>query len=331
MSADGRVFRERASEVSDRIAALAMMPEFDAVDEPTVSQVQAPGSADANDGPWFPDDRATNRQTEGGIAGSDDRNLVTSAGSPWRMVGVALMRRGNEDINSTDGWGAGGSGAFIGPRTLLTAAHVVIDDGDDDMPNTLAAAPAKRGNSWSTDDPPENGVDANAKYPWGLRRATWYFWPEDHERNEFRYDYALVVLRDFNWAPGRVGFGYQTTTWLDYKGYNMAGYPGDGQSCKHSPDPDGKCGGYLYKNYGNITAVGKWTGVHYIDTQPGMSGAPVYELKEDIDRRRIYWINVAECDNSDCGMAKRLRKGSFRTICRWIDIFPGACASNPDC
>lgn len=333
LSADGRVFRERTSEVSARIAALASMPQFDAVAESTVSQVHAPGSTAVrnDDVPPLPDDRATDRHSEGGIAGSDDRELVVSSGSPWRKVGVALLRRSNTNIDALTGWGPGGSGAFIGPRAVLTAAHVVIDDGDDDEPKILAAGPAKRGDSWSGDDPPPNAAEGNDKFPWGLRRVSWYFWPEDHESGEFRYDYALVILRDLNWAPGRVGFGYQTTTWLDYKGYNLAGYPSDDESCKDSPDDDEKCGGYLYKNYGNITAVGKWSGVHYIDTQPGMSGGPVYELQESIDRRTIYFINVAQCDTSDCGMAKRLRKGSFRTLCGWIDVFPSSHFSNVDC
>lgn len=333
LSADGRVFRERTSAISARIAALATMPEFDAVDEPTVSQVHAPGgtAAQGDDAPRLPDDRATDRHSEGGIAGSDDRDLVTSSGSPWRKVGVALLRRDDSNINSPDGWAGGGSGAFIGPRAVLTAAHVVVGDGDDAKPRILAVAPAKRGASWSGETPPANGVFSNEKYPWGLRRVKWYFWAEDFEPGEFRYDYALVILRDLTWSPGNVRFGYQSTTWLDYRGYNMAGYPGNDEPCKHSPDDDGKCGGYLYKNYGNITAVGKWAGVHYIDTQPGMSGGPVYHLEEEIDRRTIYLINVAECDNSDCGMAKRLRKGSYRTLCGWIDVFPSAHFSNIEC
>lgn len=62
----------------------------------------------------------------------------------------------------------------------------------------------------------------------------------------------------------------------------------------------------------------------------GSSTSPIYQLGNN-DKRTLFFINVAECDTSDCGVGKRIRAGSFGTICDWIDTRPSSYFSNVEC
>ncbi len=69
---------------------------------------------------------------------------------------------------------------------------------------------------------------------------------------------------------------------------------------------------------------------HWLDTQTGHSGAPMYISKNG--DRVIYLVHVKSCDDPrDCGAAKRLKSGSTSSICSWVEAWPSSFYPNVNC
>ena len=210
---------------------------------------------------------------------------------------------------------------MVGHRSVLTAAHCISSNGSS-VTKAMRVAPAGRGIDY-----------AGNRSPFGNRYVEWYTWPNGWNGNNsnVRYDYAILRLTDINWSPGYVRFGHQTTTWLDYKNYNTAGYPAESHSCADSPldsgSHAGKCAGYMYRQYAAVTAVGASGMWHQHDISPGQSGSPLYILNGN--DRVIYGVvhGGTQWDN----LAHRIRSGSYGLICSAVNAAPSSYFSNPSC
>ena len=324
MSADGRVFVERLDAFAARLRHIATMPE-DGMSGPSDEGWTPPGMEAHRSAFLNPLDPAA-----GGIHGSDQRSPVTTSSYPDRAVGVAILapRGGGSVWSGPTLWDGRGSGGMIGPRAVMTAAHIISDNNNVFV---TAAAPAKRGDSW--DGVPNNtgpGMNyaSSAEFPYGARRAVWYYWNTGYDGHP-RYDYGALILQDLAWSPGWIRAGYQTNSWLNFRdGWYMFGYPGG--NCANSYDGDGTCGGYMHWIRGETRDVYTNHALHWLDTKPGQSGALLYILKNN--DRVAYLINHGECTGlRDCGVAKRLRSGSYNSICSIVNANPSSYFPQSDC
>lgn len=251
--------------------------------------------------------------------GDDSRTLVTSIGYPSSAVAVALMAPGGISFA-----GIAGSASMIGPRHVLTVCHTFTEDGEQH--EVRGVAPARRGSSWSDEPVPIEG-DGNSKFPHGVRRVQWYYWPNGWDGSGTRYDYGVLILWDQPFMPGYILCGTRPIEDLDYNNANMVGYPGGEKTCKFSPDDDGECGGYAYFEYGE-TASGYTNHIyHKLDVQEGQSGAPLYWYDDGV--RRVFMMHKATYAAS--AYAKRIRGGNFDSICEWIGNWPSETYDDPEC
>jgi len=266
------------------------------------------------------------RPTADTFHGGDGRSLVTSSAYPWSAVGVALLRRTSPAGQSSASYSRSTSGTMIGPRHVLTAAHVFTDGNGVD--NVLGAAPAARGYNYANDQSPYTECGFTPKFPFGIRRVQWYYWPAQWDDSGLKFDYAVLILRDnCPVLPGYIGWGYQTAHWLNYRYMNMAGYPAAWKKCEASPEGNGDCDGYMYYQYEQTTAV--YTNYAYsrFDVQEGQSGAGIYDRSGS--DRHVYIIHKGSSGPYTYG--KRLRSGSFSTICSWVDNWTSQYGPNPNC
>jgi V8-like Glu-specific endopeptidase len=343
VSADGRAYIEREQAYRPRVARVPSMPEsrasrsagpdhlgrealgFGTLETSTIpasGSTQGIAALNATNGPAIEGEIGIEPPPPlaDTIFDGDGRTLVTTSSYPWRAVGVALLK------SDDDSWSRGtGSAAMIGPRAALTVAHAITKNGRDW--NVLGVGPAARGYSWcdgtGLPDAP------TCKFPFGLRWVQWYYWPGQWDGDGITYDYGVLILADLNWSPGWVNFGYQTTIWLDYSDMNTAGYPAPSKSCAASPDADGECGGYMYRQYENTTSVFTNTAYYKFDVQEGQSGAPIYAYDAESDDRVVYIIHKGS--DGPYAYGKRLRSGSFNTICGWVGNWPSSYFNNVSC
>ncbi len=325
VSADGRVFVERLDAFEARLRHIATMPE-EGMSGPGHEGWTPPGMETHRSALWNPSDPVA-----GGIHGADQRTPVTSTSYPERAVGVAIVKPEANSGSVWSGpkrWVGRGSGGMIGPRAVMTAAHVISSNNNVVV---TAAAPGKRGRSWGINDDdlgPGPNYNSSSQFPYGARRVVWYFWNTGYDGHP-RYDYGALILQDLAWSPGWIRAGHQSTSWLDYRnGWYMFGYPGD--SCANSFDGDGTCGGYMYRIKGETRDVHLNYAIHWLDTQPGQSGALLYYLKNN--DRVAYLINHGSCVGvRDCGVAKKLRSGSYNSICSIVNSYPSSYFPQSDC
>lgn len=237
------------------------------------------------------------------VFSDDDRNPVeNSAPYPWRALGVRLQGSNVKRYCSA---------AMIGPRAALAAAHCISPSGDG---TDIKISYGRMG-----------GDDAAAS---GVRDVAWYYWPNEWTGIDdgSKYDYAVLIFADKPWSPGFVSFGHRG---VSIGSRSHAGYPNYDLACGQSPQlPNGNaCAGYLYRTSGYVSAVWSYTISHYIDTEDGQSGGPIYSAYGDLDRV-IFYLH-SQSGNPNTG--KRLTSGSYATICKWVKARPSSYFGNIEC
>jgi glutamyl endopeptidase len=185
------------------------------------------------------------------VHGPDDRVQITNtAAYPWRVhASLAIVARDNSRWIGT-GW-------FIGPRTLVTAGHVVYIKG--------SGVPGRDGWVKSIDVMPgRNG----STLPFGSVRSVSFRsvlgWTRDG--SEF-FDYgAIIIPTQLGNTVGWFGYGVYSDADLRAATVNISGYPGD--------KPPGT---QWYDSHG-VAAVDSRKVFYDIDTMGGQSGSAVYRI-----------------------------------------------------
>jgi len=227
----------------------------------------------------------------------DDRRLVTDTlAVPNRWIcSIDVIRAGNK-LNR-------GTGVLIGPRQVLTAAHVLYEP-DGTGPQSVHVAPGRNGRT----------ATAGVFEPVGRIKATAYSVPGEFltgraVRTNTRYDFALITLeKDASALPVKAQGGAPLGYWgspangaktvlraldpafLTGKPVYVCGYPGDWCGRTHL-DPRIGCSAddqatAQLVHYGLATFPVPMPGVllHTADTFEGQSGAPVWMQFNDGSR-----------------------------------------------
>mgnify|MGYP001500639505 CR=1 FL=1 len=220
------------------------------------------------------------------VIGIDDRvQITTTATYPWSAH--ASLR-----ITANDGSQWIGTGWFIGPRTLVTAGHVVFIrnsgvPGRDGWVRSITVVPGRNG----AQQPFGSAVSSN------LRSVTGWTLNGDQE-----YDYGAIILSsDLGSSTGWLGFGaFSDATLLDSVA-NISGYPGD------------KPAGTQWYHARRVTSVGPRKVYYDVDTFGGQSGSAVYRI---VNGQR-YAVAVHAYGGSTSNSGTRITSPVFQNLQSW--------------
>jgi glutamyl endopeptidase len=221
------------------------------------------------------------------VCGIDNRVRISPAATiPWRWTCELLITMAN-------GAGARGTGWFIGPRTVMTAGHVVFS----------AAA-----GGWATSIEVVPGMD-DASRPFGSQVGTSFRsvvgWTVNGDPE---YDYGAIILPNNNLGNTVGWFGFAALSDADLQNLlvNTAGYPGD------------KPFATMWFNAGAITTVTARRLNYMIDTFPGQSGSSIWRLQNGL-RHGVGIHGYGGCPNK----AVRIVVPVFNNMLAWKNLgFP---------
>lgn len=217
------------------------------------------------------------------VHGSDDRVQVgNTTPYPWRTIC-------HLEIAAANGKSFIGSGAFIGPRVVLTAGHCVYLHGNGGWAKNVRVIPGRNGNA----------------RPYGDAVGTYYHsvkgWTNSQDAD---YDYGVIVLPSNKKLGDTVGWmGLANLSMASLMGLNVnsSGYPGD------------KPYGTQWWNANNILAVTNRRLYYQIDTMGGQSGSPVWRFKDG--NRHIVGIHTT--GGSPFNGATRINEAVFDNLVAW--------------
>ncbi len=179
------------------------------------------------------------------IVDFDDRiRVLNTSVIPWRRIC-------HLQITSANGGRFLGTGALIGPRTVITAGHCVYMHSQGGWPSSIRVTPGRNGSS-----EPFNHVDAV-----GLRSVRG--WVTSRQRE---FDYGAIILPPSFAAqnPSAFGFASLSDAALTAKKLNTAGFPGD------------KPAGTMWFAGRRARKITPRTLVYNTATMGGQSGSPVW-------------------------------------------------------
>lgn len=197
-----------------------------------------------------------------------------------------------------------GSGTMVGPRHVMTAAHVMIDE-------ETGQVVWESQNGWDSEFRP--GQYRYNDQVHGSVDVQGGFYPAAYQEGVDGYDVAVVIIADTKSWLGWYGMCWGSESYLTSRSFASYGYPGDSQYCANSYSGTA-CSGYQYRdsvdwcrpNSGtNSTRLDMGT---TCDAMPGQSGAAVWGYYNgspcafgnvtSVDtyhtygfRMRQYWVN----------------------------------------
>lgn len=182
------------------------------------------------------------------IFGPDQRKVYNSTAYPWRCVGRVESALGS------------GSGVMIGPRHLLTCAHIV-----DWQPNNTTG--------WLKFTPMYYNGSAPYGSAWGA--LTYYKYKvagPTIDSTEIQYDYVVIVLdRRIGDNIGWLGAKSYSDSWDGGAYWTHAGYPGDLTGTQRPTYQTGIALDGDFWSADDNESMG-----HKADIWPGQSGGPFW-------------------------------------------------------
>ncbi|WP_394822034.1 trypsin-like serine peptidase [Pendulispora albinea] len=217
------------------------------------------------------------------IIGKDDRvQIVNSNAVPWKRIC-------HLQIESADGGRFLGSGALVGPRTVVTAGHCVYMHTQGGWARSITVTPGRNGS---------NNSFGQCKAV-GLRSVRG--WVNMRKRE---YDYAAIIL-PYDYAkkqrPSAFGFATYSDTVLKSARLNLAGYPGD------------RPAGTIWYHGRKAKAVKSQTLIYDIDSMGGQSGSPVWVR---LNEKRIM-VGIHTNGSPNGNSATRITQPVFENLQRW--------------
>lgn len=196
------------------------------------------------------------------VIGRDNRTRVTDTDmSPWRMICSIRVTRGS--ITNV------GTGFMIGPRTLLTAGHVLVSPDKPHLPSTVQVIPGL------------NGEKAPYRSHYAERFSVHPKWTKEYSP---ACDLALIHLgqplgNETGW------FRVDAKASSDMIGHwvHVTGYPAEKKEAlgQETSVPLTRQACQLWHHAAPIDRFEVGRVFYRVDTTEGQSGAPIYLLEDD--------------------------------------------------
>lgn len=217
------------------------------------------------------------------VIGKDDRKKITGTSNyPWRAI--CSLR-----IKAKDGTSWIGTGFFIGPRTVITAGHVVYMHKHGGWAKSIEVIPGRNASS----------------RPYGSCVTSKFHSVKGWTSNKKRInDYGAIILPENKKMGNTVGyFGYANYSLVNLLGLkvNLSGYPGD------------KPSGTQWWHCRKIKLVTPRTLVYNIDSAGGQSGSPVWKYKNG----KRYVVGIHTNGSSLGNSATRITSAVYKNLKNW--------------
>ncbi|TYP71430.1 trypsin-like serine peptidase [Aquimarina intermedia] len=217
------------------------------------------------------------------VIGKDDRKRITQTKKyPWRTI--CSLR-----ITAKDGTNWIGTGFLIGPRTVITAGHVVYMHNHGGWAKKIEVIPGRNGSS----------------KPFGSCTSSHLHSVKGWTKSKKRImDYGAIILpKNCKYGKQLGYFGYANYSFASLLGLkvNLSGYPGD------------KPSGTQWWHCRKIKFVTPRTLVYNIDSAGGQSGSPVWKYKNG----KRYVVGIHTNGSSLGNSATRITSPVFKNLKNW--------------
>jgi V8-like Glu-specific endopeptidase len=219
------------------------------------------------------------------IIGKDDRvRMQNTKAIPWKRIC-------HLQIEAQNGSRFLGTGALIGPRTVVTAGHCVFLHDAGGWAKSITVSPGRNSGS----------------FPFGKAKAiqlhTVKGWKDNKNR---QYDYgAITIGPGINMSPASAfGFAALPDSAIRGKKLNTAGYPGD------------KPAGTMWYHGMKVKSLQPRVLVYDIDTMGGQSGSPLW-IKQNGKRVQV-GIHTNGMASGNSGT--RITLPVFNNLKKWRSI-----------